>query len=87
MATTYAPGSTLSVQDVANLIDHALLKPELTPAEVEQSCRELAQHEIWSVCVRPSDVALPLPLASGTAASRSKGLRIAPPTTIVRPLV
>ena len=38
MANTYAPGSTLSVQDVADLIDHALLKPELTPAEVEQSC-------------------------------------------------
>ena len=42
MTHTYAPGSTLSVQDVADLIDHALLKPELTPAEVEQSCRELA---------------------------------------------
>ena len=58
MPNTYAPGSTLSVQDVADLIDHALLKPELTPDEVERSCRELAEQEIWSVCVRPSDVAL-----------------------------
>src|SRR5699024_6172219 len=58
MPNTYAPGSTLTVQDVADLVDHALLKPELTPAEVERSCRDLAASEIWSVCVRPSDVAL-----------------------------
>lgn len=58
MPNSYAPGSTLSVQDVADLIDHALLRPELTPAEVDRSCRELAEQEIWSVCVRPSDVAL-----------------------------
>lgn len=58
MPSTYAPGSTLTVQDVADLVDHALLKPELTPTEVERSCRELAAQEIWSVCVRPSDVAL-----------------------------
>ena len=30
----FAAGSTLTVQDVADLIDHALLKPELTPDEV-----------------------------------------------------
>ncbi|WEV79697.1 deoxyribose-phosphate aldolase [Janibacter cremeus] len=54
----FAPGSTLTVQDVADLIDHALLKPELTPDEVTASVRELAAHRIWSVCVRPSDVAL-----------------------------
>ena len=58
MPNTFAPGATLTVQDVADLIDHALLKPELTPAEVESTCRELAGDEIWSVCVRPSDVAL-----------------------------
>lgn len=67
MAHTYAPGSTLSVQDVADLIDHALLKPDLTPAEVERSCRELAQEEIWSVCVRPSDVALAKDAVEGHA--------------------
>ncbi len=51
-------GTTLSVQDIADLIDHALLKPELTPASVEASIKELAAQRIWSVCVRPSDVAL-----------------------------
>lgn len=54
----YTPGATLTVQDVADLIDHALLKPELTPAEVSTATKELAAQRIWSVCVRPSDVAL-----------------------------
>ncbi len=51
-------GTPLSVQNIADLIDHALLKPELTPASVETSAKELAAQCIWSVCVRPSDVAL-----------------------------
>lgn len=67
MPNAYAPGSPLTVQQVADLIDHALLKPELTPQEVEQTCRELAADEIWSVCVRPGDVAL----AAGAVAGHS----------------
>jgi deoxyribose-phosphate aldolase len=54
----FTPGSTLTVQDVADLVDHALLKPELTPEEVAQATKALAAQRIWSVCVRPSDVAL-----------------------------
>ncbi|WP_068253367.1 deoxyribose-phosphate aldolase [Janibacter corallicola] len=54
----FAPGARLTVQDVADLFDHALLKPELTPQEVTESIRGLAAERIWSVCVRPSDVAL-----------------------------
>lgn len=51
-------GISLTQQDIADLIDHALLKPELTPDSVEDSIKELAAQRIWSVCVRPSDVAL-----------------------------
>ena len=65
MSHTITPGTTLTTQDVADLIDHALLKPELTPDEVEQTCRELAADEIWSVCVRPSDVRLALAAVDG----------------------
>lgn len=53
----FAPGSRLTVQAVADLIDHALLRPELTPDEVTESIRGLAARRIWSVCVRPGDVA------------------------------
>ncbi|MGB7448888.1 MAG: deoxyribose-phosphate aldolase [Ornithinimicrobium sp.] len=51
-------GTALSVQDIADLIDHALLKPELTPDHVRESVAELAAQRIWSVCVRPGDVRL-----------------------------
>ena len=54
----FTPGTRITVQDVADLIDHALLKPELTPQEATGAVRELAAQRIWSVCVRPSDVSL-----------------------------
>ncbi len=51
-------GASLTEQDIADLIDHALLKPELTATGVEADVKDLAARRIWSVCVRPSDVAL-----------------------------
>lgn len=51
-----SPGTTLDVQAIADLIDHALLRPELTPQEVAGDVSDLAELQIWSVCVRPSDV-------------------------------
>ena len=51
-------GASLSAQDIADLIDHALLKPELTPDHVRDSVVDLAGQRIWSVCVRPGDVRL-----------------------------
>lgn len=64
--STWTPGTTLTVQHIADLIDHALLKPELTPQEVAQTTRELAASDIWSVCVRPSDVALAKEATAGS---------------------
>lgn len=58
MTYRIAPGTILSSQDIADLIDHALLKPDLTPASIAASVKELAAQRIWSVCVRPSDVGL-----------------------------
>ncbi len=58
MSARIDTGTSLTKQGIADLIDHALLKPDLTPASVEQSVIELAGTHIWSVCVRPSDVAL-----------------------------
>lgn len=55
--TRIAPGTTLTVQNIADLIDHALLKPDLTPDEVAHGVAEVAALQAWSVCVRPSDVA------------------------------
>jgi deoxyribose-phosphate aldolase len=47
---------TPSVAEVAALIDHAILRPELRMADLELSCAEAAARRVFSVCVRPNDV-------------------------------
>ncbi len=43
--------------EVAGLIDHTLLKPDATRAEVEALCREAAEFQFATVCVNPVWVA------------------------------
>lgn len=46
----------MSVAEVAALIDHTLLKPEATAADIERLCDEARRHRFFSVCVNPSYV-------------------------------
>ena len=48
----------LTVSEIASLIDHSLLRPELTDDDVRQRLRACPRYSTWSVCVRPADVAL-----------------------------
>ena len=61
--------STLGVvnvpADVAPYIDHTLLKPEATRAEIEQLCDEAAKYGFYSVCVNPYWVPLCAKLLRG----------------------
>jgi deoxyribose-phosphate aldolase len=43
--------------EVAGLIDHTLLKPDATRADVEALCREAAEFQFATVCVNPVWVA------------------------------
>ena len=56
----------VSVESIAALIDHAILKPELTDAEVATDLDLAARWGIFSVCVRPSDVARSVARLAGT---------------------
>lgn len=47
-------GSTATAHDWASLIDHTLLKPEATEADIRKLCDEAAQFGFASVCVNPS---------------------------------
>lgn len=49
---------TLSYEQVAQMIDHSLLRPELTPAEVLAGCELAERYQVASVCVKPCDVEL-----------------------------
>lgn len=55
-----------SLADVAGQIDHAILKPELTRAQVDADLDLAAAHRIFSVCVRPSDIGHAVERLSGT---------------------
>jgi deoxyribose-phosphate aldolase len=57
MATTLSV-STLTIRQAAKAIDHSLLRPELTAAEVEEGCDLARRYDVASVCVKPLDVAL-----------------------------
>ena len=43
---------------IASMIDHTLLKPDATRAQIEELCREAAQFRFATVCVNPVWVAL-----------------------------
>jgi deoxyribose-phosphate aldolase len=51
---------------VAGLIDHTLLKPDATRADIERLCREAAEFHFATVCVNPTWVALSASLLRGS---------------------
>uniref|UniRef100_UPI003FED76F3 deoxyribose-phosphate aldolase n=1 Tax=Angelakisella sp. TaxID=1935177 RepID=UPI003FED76F3 len=50
----------------AAMIDHTLLKPEATPAQIEKLCAEAAEYHFASVCVNPVYIPLAARLLKGT---------------------
>jgi deoxyribose-phosphate aldolase len=55
-----------TVAEIAAMIDHSLLRPELTTTEIEDGCALAARYRVASVCVRPCDVPLAVSLLAGT---------------------
>lgn len=45
--------SDISYRDVAKMIDHSLLQPTLTEADLEEGCRVARAYEVASVCIKP----------------------------------
>ncbi len=61
------PEPGLGPADLAKLIDHTLLKPEATQADIEKLCAEAREHGFFSVCVNPTYVKQAKALLRGTA--------------------
>ncbi|HYH86479.1 MAG TPA: deoxyribose-phosphate aldolase [Pyrinomonadaceae bacterium] len=47
-------GETATARDWASLVDHTLLKPEASEADITRLCEEAAQYRFASVCVNPT---------------------------------
>lgn len=46
----------LRAYDIAKMIDHSLLRPELTEEQVREGCRLARAYDVATVCVKPCDV-------------------------------
>jgi deoxyribose-phosphate aldolase len=57
---------TLTYSQLAKTIDHSLLRPELTEADVRAGCELAARYRVASVCVKPCHVALAARLLAGS---------------------
>ncbi|MDQ1541317.1 MAG: deoxyribose-phosphate aldolase [Actinomycetota bacterium] len=60
------PRGQLTEAQVAAMIDHSLLRPELTLDDVTAGCEIAATHDVASVCCKPSDVVHAGRLLAGT---------------------
>lgn len=57
---------TISERALAATLDHAILKPELTRADVDAELDIAARWQVFSVCVRPSDIPHAVARLAGT---------------------
>jgi deoxyribose-phosphate aldolase len=55
-----------SCDEVAQVIDHSLLRPELTDAELEAGCRAAAEWGVATVCIKPYFVSRARELLQGS---------------------
>ena len=53
--------------NIAQMIDHTLLKPDATPQQIAQICAEAREYGFAAVCVNPVHVAQAVALLSGSA--------------------
>jgi len=58
MEPTSLTAADVTYEQLAGMIDHSLLKPELTLGEVIAGCDLADRYSVVSVCVRPADVEL-----------------------------
>ena len=58
--------ATLTLEQFAKTIDHSLLQPQLTYAEVRAGCQLAARYHVASVCVKPCDVGLAAEVLAGS---------------------
>ena len=65
-AAQSAAGPAQPPLDIAQLIDHTILRPDTVKSDIEQLCREARQYKFYSVCVNPTWVSLARQLLDGS---------------------
>ena len=55
----------ITLEQLAKVIDHSLLRPEMTEAEVTAGCELAKMYHVATVCVKPADVKLAARILTG----------------------
>jgi deoxyribose-phosphate aldolase len=61
------PNQTPTYEQIAKMIDHSLVRPELTDDQVVEGCELALRYDVASVSVRPCDVDLAVRLLAGSS--------------------
>ena len=56
----------VTYEQVAQMIDHSLLRPELTTTEILEGCATAAKYDVASATLRPCDVAMGIKALEGS---------------------
>jgi deoxyribose-phosphate aldolase len=56
MVELVSPAHLNKRSELARLIDHTILKPVATPADIDVLCSEAVKYNFWGVCVNPFHV-------------------------------
>ncbi|MCX6090407.1 MAG: deoxyribose-phosphate aldolase [Candidatus Atribacteria bacterium] len=56
----------VTCEQIARMIDHSLLRPELTDEDIIQGCEIARKYRVASVCCRPSDIVTAKKILFGT---------------------
>lgn len=65
-AQRFKEGETITIEEIANTIDHSLLSPDITMDELKKGCELARDNHCISVCVRPSDLPIVVDLLKDT---------------------
>ncbi len=63
---TMLSSKTITAQQLAKVIDHSMLKPEMTEQDLIDGCELAARYHTATVCVKPCHVKLAAKILSGT---------------------
>jgi deoxyribose-phosphate aldolase len=56
----------MTVENINRYLDHAVLKPELTPESAREAIQLGIDHQVRTVCVRPADIPMAAEMCKGT---------------------
>ncbi len=65
MPAPFTP-ETVTVDQIAKMIDYSLLRPELTDDQIRAGCELAVRYRVASLCIRPCDVVVAAELLAGT---------------------